>query len=55
MPNESIGVFIGATLPGMVWMSEKEVNAQFFGNVFMLCEFFAIIGSYSPYVFLEGK
>ncbi len=45
LSDETVGVFIGATLPGVMRGGEVELNTGFSLNVFVAMEFRAIVGS----------
>lgn len=44
VPDEPIGVLVGAALPGCVGVDKVEVGIKRLGDVRMLCEFRAIVG-----------
>ena len=45
LTDESVGVLVGSTLPGMVRSGEEESHACSPGNAFVLCELQAIVSS----------
>ena len=43
MPDQTVGVFVKAPLPGVIGLSEEPFGSQFAGDLFMVCEFSAIV------------
>ena len=43
LPDQTVGVFIKAPLPGVIGVSAEPLGSQFVGDLFMVCEFSAIV------------
>ena len=43
LPDQTVGVFIKAPLPGVIGVGEEPLSSQSVGDLFMVCEFSAIV------------
>ena len=46
LANEAVHVLVGATLPGSIGMREVEIEIEFRGDRFVLCELLAVVGGH---------
>ena len=45
LPEQTVGVFVGATLPGTLWITEVDLDIRVQGEAFVICHLFATIPS----------
>ena len=43
LPEQAVGVFVGATLPGTLWITEVDLDIRVQGEAFVISHFFASI------------
>ena len=43
LPEQAVGVFVGATLPGTLWITEVDLDIRIQGEAFVICHLFATI------------
>ena len=44
LPDQSVHVLVGATLPRAIWMGKEEVCTDASGDALVLCKLFSIVG-----------
>ena len=54
MPDQTIGVFVEAPLPGVIGVREETLGSQLAGNLFMVSKFSAIVVGLGENPFLIG-
>ena len=45
LTDEPVGVFVGSSLPGVVWPGEEEPHTCSPGNAFVFCKLLAVVSS----------
>jgi hypothetical protein len=43
LSEQAVGVFVGASLPGTLWISEIDLDIRVQGEAFVICQLFAPI------------
>ena len=43
LPEQTVGVFVGAALPGTLWITEVDLDVRVQGEAFVISQFFAAI------------
>ena len=43
LPEQDVGIFVGTTLPGTLWITEVNLDFGVQGEAFVICHLFAAI------------
>jgi len=45
LTEQAVGIFVGATLPGTLWVTEVNLDIRVQGEAFVICQLFATVPS----------